>query len=99
MPRPFEYITGSNSGDGAAVTITVGFTPKSVKWVNTTDRITSEKTDTMDATETIKTIADGTRSLETSSDILFSDTGFVVKLGINVSGKDYDYIVIGPGVN
>ncbi len=99
MPRPLEFITGSQTGDGAEVTITVGFKPKYVYWQNTTARILVEKSDTMAATESLQTIADGTRTLETGSELVLSDTGFVVHLDINVNNEDYDYIVIGPGVN
>jgi len=99
MPRPLEVITGSQTGDGAEVIITVGFKPKYVKFTNTTDRIGWEKTDTMAATESIKIAAAGTRTLETGTDIALTDTGFTVSAGANVNAKDTDWLVIGPGVS
>lgn len=47
-----------------SVVITVGFKPRRVRWVNLTDRVEGEWFEGMAADSCLKTIANGTRTLE-----------------------------------
>ncbi len=67
--RPFERYVGTHTGDGNAKSIVIGFTPAYVRVLNLTDRIEFEKYSTMNAADNLKTVAAGTRTLETGSDI------------------------------
>lgn len=59
--------TGSFTGDGTVTNVTCGFVPRVVEVHNITDRISQLWTSDMPATNTVQTIAAGTRTLETSS--------------------------------
>jgi hypothetical protein len=67
------FAVGKDVIDATAITttdyieITVGFTPKYVKWENVTDRICGEWYEGMAADSCIKTAAAGTRTLEITS--------------------------------
>lgn len=64
-----------------SVTITCGFTPRFVRWINTTDRVQGEWFQGMAANSCIKTAANGTRTLEVTGGnggITVSDRGFSV---------------------
>lgn len=61
--------------------ILTGFKPRYVRWVNMTDRVEVEWFEGMDANTCLKTIAAGTRTLETSGGnggITVDDKGFRV---------------------
>lgn len=76
----------------AAVTLTVGFLPRAVKWVNLTDRIQYEWYEGMAANTTLKTIANGTRSLETSDGITVASTGIItIDADIVLQSKQYTW--------
>ncbi len=71
--------------DGTAITATdstrvqVGFTPRYVRWINLTDRIEVEWYYGMDPNTCLKTVASGTRTLETTNGgITVDDRGFRV---------------------
>ena len=64
-----NFATGSfedDAGTPAAATITLGFTPRYFRWENSTDRIMHEWYDDMTAGTTVKTVAAGTRTLDTA---------------------------------
>ena len=88
-----NHAFGKVSGAGASITVSLGFTPRIVRVVNATDRITDEKYAGMGATEVIHTIADGTRTLDTGSLITFADPlvdgwrGFTIAAAAAISGK------------
>lgn len=67
-----NYATGKTTGAGAIINVTLGFTPRIVRVVNATDRITDEKYAGMATTEAIHTVATGVRTLDTSSLITFA---------------------------
>lgn len=74
-------VRGSNgsfttTATAAAVVIDLGFTPAYFQWVNETDRISYEWYSGMAANTTLKTVAAGTRTLDTADE------------AINVSGQD-----------
>ena len=68
----------------AAVPITIGFKPRFVCVVNTSERITLESYENMTAAHALKTIANGTRSKLTSLGITLGDTGFIVGLDTGI---------------
>lgn len=92
---------GKFTGAGAAVTVDVGFTPRVVRVINATDRITDEKYDQMAATEVIHTVAAGTRTLDTNSLITFADPavdgvrGFTIAAAAAISAKVIYWEAIG----
>lgn len=69
-----------DAGTPAAATITLGFTPVYVRWLNATDRIQYEWFYGMANGTTLKTVAAGTRTLDTT-DAAISVTGGVVTIG------------------
>jgi hypothetical protein len=61
-----------DAGSPDAISVTVGFTPRYVQVVNQTTRVTFEWYEGMTAAHAVKTIANGTRSAETSGGITVS---------------------------
>ena len=96
-----NYATGKFTGAGAEVDVTVGFTPRIVRVVNATDRITDEKYAQMGATEVIHTVATGVRTLDTNSLIVFADPltdgfrGFTIAAAAAISAKVIYWEAIG----
>lgn len=68
---------GTVTAAGAAIELDLGFEPKYVRFVNATDRIEYEKFADMGATETLKTVAAGTRTLDTGDAAIAIDGGTV----------------------
>ena len=65
-----------------------GFKPRMVRFVNLTDRLTSEVVEGMPATNTLDTNAAGARTLGTSSSIVINADGTVtVKAALMVASK------------
>lgn len=64
----------SDSGAAAALTITLGFTPRIVKFRNVTDRISDEWYTGMAAASSIHTVAAGTVTLEATHGITVDAT-------------------------
>lgn len=69
------YYTGDSSG---AFGLTIGFTPRYVKVINMTDAITWEYIEGMAATDSLKTAANGTLSVDTTTAILTNAASFTV---------------------
>lgn len=96
-PRPYEAAFGTHTGDGNAKVLTPGFLPKFFRLDNVTDRISQEKHAGMLATETLQTVAAGTRTLDTGSLITFgnpSDPKVTIAAGANVSAKVYHWFAL-----
>lgn len=75
----------TDSGAAADTTFTIGFIPRVIRWVNLTDRITLEWYAGMSSTvQSIRTVAAGTRTLDTSSFITVAaspvNSGFSFKI-------------------
>jgi hypothetical protein len=93
--------TGTFTGDGTICEVNLGFKPRYVKLINLTDRIVNEISDTMAATQTLKTVAAGTMTLDTDTDLLLVDgisddfRGFQVSAAVNIAAKVFHYIAIG----
>ena len=73
-----DVATGSyadDAGSPAAISVTVGFTPRYVQVVNQTTRVMFEWFEGMTAAHAIKTVAAGTRTAETSGGITVAAGG------------------------
>lgn len=69
-PPVVQYASGSykdDAGSPAAATITLAFRPRYIRVVNETTRVEAEWFEGMAATNTLKTAANGTRTLDTTS--------------------------------
>ena len=77
-----------------AMTITVGFYPRYIRVINLTDRIEYEWIKGMAATQTLKTVAAGTRTLDTNSEITIGADGrsFTLLKASTVQNKQYHWI-------
>ena len=82
--------TGKLVGAGADKKIVLGFKPRHVKVMNTTDRITNEKTDTMDADEALRTLAAGTATFVDG--ITLNSDGFTMLAAVAIADKDLHYV-------
>ena len=72
-----------------ATTITLGFTPRHVMFVNATDRIIDEWFEGMASASSIHTLAAGTISLETTNGIAVSGQSFTVTATTMVASKTF----------
>lgn len=91
---------GKFTGAGAVVDVSLGFTPRIVRVHNVTDRISDEKFAGMGATETLHTVAAGTRTLDTGSLITFMDPdngtrGFSIAAAAAINAKVIYWEAIG----
>lgn len=79
-----------DAGTPAAAAITLGFTPKYFAWHNVTDRISYEWFSGNANGTTLKTVAAGTRTLDTS-DVAISVSGGVVTIGASAILQNKQY--------
>lgn len=81
-----------DAGSPAAASYTLGFTPRYIKVENATDRISYEWYTGMTSDHAVKTIAAGTRTLETSAGVTVSGStiGFAV-----LQNKQYRVVALG----
>ena len=83
----------SDSGTPADVTITLGFAPRYIKFVNATDRIQDEWYEGVQATSgtttSIHTVASGTVTLETTNGIQVVGNTFTVTAATMVASKTF----------
>ena len=70
-----NFASGSFTSDGTAAVVQLGFNPRWVKVVNTTDVIVWEKIAGMAAANSIKTVTAGTTTIDTGSAILINTDG------------------------
>ena len=91
-----RYITSSTA---AAFTITLGFTPRYVKVVNlgSSGLATLEWFEGMADASALLEITDGTKSVDTTTGITVSATGFTVGLNtdVNIINEQLSWLVIG----
>lgn len=86
----------TDSGTAAALTITVGFVPRYIRFINLTDRITDEWVEGMAAASSLHAVAAGTLTLETSHGITNNGDGtFTVDATTMVASKSFYWIAIG----
>lgn len=93
--RTIEYFT-TDAVTAAETSFSFGFKPRMVKFVNLTDRITNEWFEGMAAAYALKTVAAGTRTLETSGGITVNTDGTVtIPAALMVASKSF--VVIAEG--
>lgn len=90
---------GSFTGAGADVEVTCGFLPRYIVLINLTDRTKYESSKDMAAGHSLKTVAAGTMTDDTSG-ILFKGSsdayrGFFVPAAIAINAKAMHYIAWG----
>jgi hypothetical protein len=85
--------SGSFTGDGTPVIINLGFDPSHFYLINETDVATFEKLDAQAAANTLKLIAAGTMTLDTSSAIVFNgDRTVTVSAATNIAAKAFKFV-------
>lgn len=78
---------GKATGDGTALSVTLGFKPKHVIVMSETDLTRWEKFHDQDAANSIKTVAAGTTTLDTTSAVTLVEKGFIVSADAAATGK------------
>lgn len=76
---------GAFTSDGSAQVLALGFVPNHVEIINETDTILWEKFQPMVAANSIKVVAAGTMTVDTTSQIVFNADG-TVTLGATLVG-------------
>ena len=79
----------SDGGAAAALTITLGFAPLKVRFVNLTDRITDEWYEGMASASSLHEVAAGTKTLETTNGIAVSGNTFTLTAVTMVASKTF----------
>ena len=85
----------SDSGAAAVTTITLGFAPRIVRFHNVTDRISDEWVSGMASANSIRSVAAGTRTLETTNGIAVSGNTFTLTAATMVASKTFVWEAIG----
>lgn len=86
-------VFGSWTGDGTAVTLTLGFNPSYLQIINQTDTIIFEKIAGMAAANCVKQIAAGTTTIDTTPLITFNGDGTVtLAAALNVTAKAFAFL-------
>lgn len=86
--------TGSFTGAGAIVDVDLGFVPRYIKFVNVTDRITHEFIEGMAATTTLKAVAAGTLTADTTSALVVTDNGFTISAAAAIDAKACTWVAM-----
>jgi phosphatidylserine synthase len=73
----------------AAATIALGFTPRYVRLINLTDRITDEWFEGMASASSLHTVAVGTLTLEATNGIAVVGSSFTLTAATLVASKTY----------
>lgn len=76
----------------AALTLTLGFTPRYFKLVNLTDRITDEWFEGMASASSLHAVAAGTQTLETTNGIAISGTSVTFTATTMVASKTFYWV-------
>lgn len=91
-----NFASGSFTSDNTATTVTLGFKPRWVKVVNTTDVIVWEKIEGMAAANSIKVVTAGTTTIDTGSAILINADGTITLSQTAVgNSKAISWVAIG----
>ena len=82
---PLHFVEGSVVYDSTSITTTdhsrfaIGFQPKYIKFLNLTDRVQVEWYEGMTSSQALLTVANGTRTLDTTASlIVVDDRGFSI---------------------
>jgi len=79
----------TDAASAAAATITLGFTPRRVLFINLTDRITDEWFEGMASASSLHTVAAGTLTLETTNGVAVSGNTFTLTAVTMVASKTF----------
>jgi phosphatidylserine synthase len=79
----------TDASAAAAATITLGFVPRYVKFVNLTDRIVDEWFEGMASASSLHTVAAGTMTLETTNGVAVSGASFTLTATTMVASKTF----------
>lgn len=90
-----NFASGSFTSDNTATTVTLGFKPRWIKVVNSTDVIVWEKIEGMAAANSIKTVTAGTTTVDTGSAITIGDNSFVLSQTAVGNSKAISWVAIG----
>lgn len=91
-----NFASGSFTSDNTATVVTLGFKPRWVKVVNTTDVIVWEKIEGMAAVNSVKTVTAGTTTIDTGSAILINADGTITLSATAVgNSKAISWVAIG----
>ena len=88
----------TDSGDAAAVTVTLGFAPRKVKFVNLTDRTVDEWYEGMTSATSLHSAVSGiyqATTLETTNGIAVSGNTFTLTAATMVASKTFYWEAIG----
>lgn len=89
-----QFSAGSFTSDNTATTVALGFTPRFVKVINSTDTIIWEKIEGMAAANSVKQIGDGTTTVDTGSAIVIAADGFVLSATAVGNSKAISWIAM-----
>lgn len=88
--------SGSFTSDNTATVVSLGFKPRWIKVVNSTDNIHWEKLEGMAAANSAKRVADGTGTIDTGSAIVINTDGtFTLSQTAVGSSKAISWVAIG----
>jgi hypothetical protein len=90
-----NFSSGSITSDNTAVTVNLGFAPRWVKVINSTDVIVWEKIEGMAAANSVKTVTAGTTTIDTGSAILLDSNGFVISSTAAGNAKAISWVALG----
>lgn len=83
---------GKATGDGTALSVTLGFKPMSVKLVNLTDSIVWEKIGDMTDAQSVKTTGVPAVTVDTTSAITLTEKGFIVSAAAAANAKSLVWV-------
>jgi hypothetical protein len=90
-----NFSSGSFTSDNTDTIVTIGFTPRWIKVVNTTDVIVWEKIEGMAAVNSIKTVTAGTTTIDTGSAIIINTDGtFTLEAATVGSSKAISWVAL-----
>lgn len=91
-----NFASGSFTSDNTATVVNLGFKPRWVKVVNTTDVIVWEKIEGMAAANSVKIVTAGTTTIDTGSAILINNDGTITLSATAVgSAKAISWVALG----
>lgn len=90
-----NFASGAFTSDNTATVVTLGFTPRWIKVVNTTDVIVWEKITGMAAANSVKTVTAGTTTIDTGSAIVIGTNGFTLSSTAVGNSKAISWVAIG----
>lgn len=91
-----NFASGSFTSDNTVTIVALGFTARSVRVVNTTDVIVWEKIQGMAAANSVKTVSNGTTTIDTGSAILINTDNTITLAAATVGAtKAISWVAMG----